>query len=370
MKIFVKQSKHKIQKNNLFIGVFFLIVILTIAINPAKYSKVAFNGLQVWAKILVPSLLPFFIITKLFQSTGVTDGLLNLFSKPVKKIYNCPKQSAYVFFLSILSGYPVGSKIIADLYKSNEISKTDAIKTASFCSNSGPMFILGSVAIGMFANKTMGILILISHIFGALFNGVIYRNLGANNTLRTKTKHLKKQPKNNKININKNLDNKDTNNVDFSGNNLVQKEQSANQSKQNINLTESVNSSISSILLIGGVICFTFVILEIITTSKLFINLINLLSFNLIDKNLLISIFSGIGEITKGCLLLSSVPLSTKTATLLCTFIISFGGISTFLQAMSFLKDIVPAKTFFLQKLTHAVCSCIVCFLLLLFIPV
>jgi len=165
-----------------------------------------------------------------------------------------------VFFLSILSGYPVGSKIIADLYKSNEISKTDAIKTASFCSNSGPMFILGSVAIGMFANKTMGILILISHIFGALFNGVIYRNLGANNTLRTKTKHLKKQPKNNKININKNLDNKDTNNVDFSGNNLVQKEQSANQSKQNINLTESVNSSISSILLIGGVICFTFVI--------------------------------------------------------------------------------------------------------------
>jgi len=331
MKIIVNQSKHKIEKSKIILGVLFLCIIIIVAINPAKYSNVAFKGIEIWAKILVPSLLPFFIITKLFYSTGITNGLTNIFSKTMNKLYKCPKESSYIFFMSILSGYPVGSKLIADSYNNGQLSKNDAIKTASFCSNSGPMFILGSVAIGMFANNIMGIVMLVSHIMGALLNGLLYRKL--------------------KYSEDKNS-------------------QSSELTTSEIDLTKSVNSSISSILLIGGVICFTFVILEIITTSNLFINLISLLTFNLINKNLLIAIFSGLGEITKGCLLLSSTALKTKTATLFCTFIISFGGISTFLQAMSFLKSIVPAKMFFLQKLTHAICSLVVCFLILLFIPI
>ena len=121
-------------------------------------------------------------------------------------------------------------------------------------------------------------------------------------------------------------------------------------------------------MLIGGVVCFAVVIVEVVTSSYIFKGFVSALSFLGLNANVVSSFFSGLFEITKGCLMLSSSPLNFKLATTLCTFIISFGGISTFLQSTAFLKGIVKTKTAILQKLTHAICATLVCFLILLFI--
>lgn len=333
MKSIVKQSKKNSNKINLWFGLLFFFIIILIAIKPAKYSLVALKGIEVWAKILLPSLLPFFILTKLFASTGVIESVTKFFSPITKKMFNCPSESSYIFLMSILTGYPVGSKLVSDMFNSGNLTKNQAIRTTAFCSNSGPMFILGSVAIGMFADRTLGVIILISHILGAILNGLIYRNYG------------KKTDEN-----------------------LLPQNSVLCPSTISINLAESVMSSINSILLIGGVICFTFVILELVTTSFLFTNFVNMLSKIGLDKNLVSAIFCGLFEITKGCLMLSNIPLSTSFVRCILTFVISFGGISTFFQARAFLKDIVPAKTFLLQKITHAICSCLVCAIISIFI--
>ena len=329
MKVLVKQSKKKSSKLNYIIAFVLLIIIVIIASNPAKYSKVAFKGIEVWVKFLVPTLFPFFVLTRLFSSTGVINDFTKIFAKPFKKLYNCPPISSYIFLMSIITGYPVGAKLTSDCYDNGTLNKSEAIKTLSFCSNSGPMFILGSVAIGMFLNAKMGIIIYISHIFGSLLNGLIYRNIG-------------KTEQNSKPTL--------------------------NTSQNDINLSESISSSISSIMLIGGVICFTFVIIEIVTSSLIFKQIINTISFTGLNTNLINSIFSGVFEITQGCLLLSSLPYSFNTLTLLCTFIISFGGISTLLQATAFTRKIIHTKLFILQKLTHSAIASIICFVILLFI--
>ena len=356
MKSIVNQSGKILKKTNIILGIFLLFIIILIAINPAKYSLIAFKGIEIWAKVLLPSLLPFFILTKLFASTGVIDGVTKIFSPFMSKLYNCPSESAYVFFMSILTGYPVGSKLVSDLYNNSTFDKAQAIRTNAFCSNSGPMFILGSVAIGMFCDKKMGIVILTSHIIGALLNGLLYRNYGnkrKKHHLRDKNKCIYSlNDKNSSKNKNTTFDSNNTQNA------------SINKDSPCIDFSASVVSSVNSILLIGGVICFTFVLLEVITSSQLFSLIISLISKIGIDKNLLTAIFCGIGEITKGCMLLSQIPLSTFTSYCICTFIISFGGISTFLQAQAFLKNIVPSKIFLLQKTTHAILSCMVCVVL------
>lgn len=375
MKSLVNQSGKILKKTNIFLGVFLLFIIILIAINPAKYSLVAFKGIEIWAKVLLPSLLPFFILTKLFASTGVIDGITKIFSPLMAKLYNCPSESAYVFFMSIFTGYPVGSKLVSDLYISGTFNKSQAIRTTAFCSNSGPMFILGSVAIGMFCDRKMGVIILASHILGAILNGLIYRNYGKSKGIKSN-----KAYKNAVNDIYKTQEDKNNTTHSFGFNKYKQEKseklsysltrtQNADydiKNKSCIDFSASVISSINSILLIGGVICFTFVILEVITSSHLFAYVISLFSKIGIDKNLLSSIFCGIGEITKGCLLLSQVSLPTFASYCICTFIISFGGISTFLQAQAFLKNIVPAKIFLLQKTTHAILSCMVCAILTL----
>ena len=362
MKRFVKQSKKNILNLNTLVSIFFLFIIICIIIEPAKYSSVAFKGLEIWVKILVPSLFPFFVLTKLFSSSNFVYDFTSIFRKPIKTLYNCPPISAYIFFMSIITGYPVGAKLVSDFYNENKLSKNEAVRTLSFSANSGPMFILGSVAIGMFASKTMGFIIYISHILGSLLNGILYRNYGKQNIFPA-IKNGNKQKKKHKtiyeldiVDIKNSSNNKNELNNNY--NNIYKK-------NKDLDFTESINGSISSIMLIGGVICFAFVLTEVITSNAIFKGLISSLSNLGFDKNIITAIFSGIFEITKGCIMLSSTPMSLNTATILCTMSISFGGISTLLQALAFTKKIIPTKIFILQKLTHAIISTFVCLLIL-----
>ena len=93
----------------------------------------------------------------------------------MKKLYNCPSISSYILFMGIITGYPMGAKLCADCYEKNLITKEEIVRINSFTSTSGPMFIIGSVGIGLF-NPTAGIIIFVSHVLGALLNGLIYRN--------------------------------------------------------------------------------------------------------------------------------------------------------------------------------------------------
>lgn len=325
MKNLVKQRVKKLNLYKYLLGFFLGFIIICIAINPSKYSTFAFKGLEVWAKILVPALLPFFILTKLFSSTGITDDLSIIFKPFTNKFFKCSSDCGYIFFMSIITGYPVGSKLISDYYNSGKITRQDAIKCCSFCSNSGPMFIVGSVGVGMLLSVKIGYIMLISHIIGAILNGCLYRNY--------------------KITISKTL--------------------SSSYIDTNLNFSESIMSSINSILLIGGVICFTFVITAVFTESTLFYNIINWLNNIGLNGNLFKAIFSGIFEITNGCLVLSTLAINSKGLITITCFIISFGGISTMLQAFAFLKNIISVKLFVLMKFTHAILSSIICYLLL-----
>ena len=47
----------------------------------------------------------------------------------------------------------------------------------SFCSTSGPMFIIGAVGAGMFNSTFAGYIMFTSHVLGAFLNGIIYRNI-------------------------------------------------------------------------------------------------------------------------------------------------------------------------------------------------
>lgn len=303
------------------------IILGAIVINPEVYITSCLNGIMVWATVVLPALLPFMFFTKTLTELGVADILASKF-KLFPKIFKVPSLAIYVFILSILSGYPVGAKIVADLYESGAISKEEAYKITTFTSNSGPMFVLGSVGIGMLTSRKLGIIILISHILGALINGLIYRNHKENST-----------------EINKKI-----------------------IEKNNLSIGDLMWNTVHSVLIIGGFIALFFVIIEIINNLNIFSPISNLFSkiFNC-DANIFTAIFNGIFEITRGCLDISKLGLSELVSGTLCTFIISFGGLATTMQALVFLKKFDMRFSFFIkQKITHAIFASVIYFILLL----
>ena len=313
-------------KKKLIITICIFFVLINIIISPQKYINVSLSAIEVWAKVLLPALFPFFVFTKLLTSLGTVLQLSMSFKNVCYKLYKTPPISSYLFFMSILTGYPVGSKLTADLYNNGQLSKSDAKKCITFTSNSGPMFIIGSVGIGMLLSKTAGYIIFASHILGAIVNGLLYRNIKSY----------------------------DKNNINY------------DIKAQQTTLSDCVMDSVTSILLIGGTVVVAFIFIEILNSINIFNPLIWLFGKIGIDHNISSSAINGIFEITKGCLSTSLLSCSMSLKTILSSAIISFGGFSTVLQAMAFLKNIVTYKFFVLQKTTHMIFSTIICVVLCL----
>lgn len=292
-------------------------------LQPAKFISQSLNGISAWAFNVLPSVLPFMFFTKVLSALDFMPKLTRPFSKLSQKVFKTPPISIYAFTMAILSGYPVGSKMVADLYMQGKISKEDAFKMSSFCSTSGPMFIIGAVGIGMFNSSKIGYILFLSHVIGAVLNGILYRNFK--------------------------LKDKDQTNTITNDNNTT---------KTHFNLSEIVLNSTLSILSVGCIITIFFIVIEC------FSPILSLLPNNIAY------FFEGLIEITKGCIDLST--LSNKfLAVALCSFTISFGGISTILQSITMLSNLqMPVKFFTLQKFTHACLSLIVTVILLLFIPI
>lgn len=132
----------------------------------------------------------------------------------------------------------------------------------------------------------------------------------------------------------------------------------------NWSLSSCVNDSIISILMIGGIICISFIIIELLNNLNVFYPFIYIFAKCGISPEISSSILNGALEMTKGCLSISTCLISLKLKTILSCSIISFGGLSTILQAMSFLKTITTYKLFILQKITHTLFATIICVIL------
>jgi nucleoside recognition membrane protein YjiH len=109
-----------------------------------------FQGLRLWATKVLPALLPFFILVKLLSYTTFSQTIGNFLSPITYRFYRVGGIAGYIYIMSILSGYPVGAKLTADFYKENYISKRQAHTISAFTSTSGPLFVLGTVGIGLF----------------------------------------------------------------------------------------------------------------------------------------------------------------------------------------------------------------------------
>ena len=303
-------------KYKTFLSLFLLYLIINMIIFPSLYINTCLDGITIWAISVLPSLLPFVIFTKLLSNLGFTEKISSIFQKPCKLLFNAPKESAFVYLSSIISGYPMGAKMIADLYQTGKITRKNAIQMSSFCSTSGPMFIVGVIGASMLDNVKFGYIIYFCHIIGALLNGLLYKNL--------------------KIHDKKVAD-------------------TIIDSKPNDFSSIILDSSLS-LISVGAIISVFFVIIS--SLSPL---------FNLLPDNLS-GFFEGLIEITKGCKDIST-SITNKWTIPLITSIVSFGGLSTIIQSLTFLsKAKITAKTIVLQKTTQAVISGLISLIVILFI--
>ena len=319
------------------------------------------NGLQLFATSVIPSLFPFFVATELLMHTNIVNHIGNMFNIFMKPIFNVNGKGAFALIMGIISGYPMGAKLAANFRQHNLCSKEECERLLSFTNNSGPLFIIGTVGLGMFGSTTIGLLLFITHLLASFTVGFIFRFWKRNkdsNSLITYTKFTK-------------------NNYSKKGNNNLRTTNSKMVNFYNLGevIAESITNSISSILMIGGFIVLFSSVISILNTSGITQIITILLSpiFNTlgIDISFINGIFTGIFEITNGINFISSIHIKNISINIiLAAFLLGFGGISILLQVFSIVsKTDLSARPYIIGKILHGFIAGFYTYIFIHFLP-
>lgn len=146
-------------------GIGFLILIFDsrLALEGAR------SGVELCIRTVIPALFPFFVLSLVL--TGSWKAGNTPVSRAIAGLLGIPDAALPVLIPAFLGGYPVGAKSVGDLYRNRLITRQQAQRLLSFCSNAGPAFLFGMVS-GFFPEKKMVLLLWITHMGSALLTAL------------------------------------------------------------------------------------------------------------------------------------------------------------------------------------------------------
>jgi len=302
----------------LLTGLFILLILDTEGVLSSGQKAV-----ELCLNVIIPSLLPFFIVSRLIMNTGAIRIISRLSAPVVKPLFNLPGAASFPIIAGWFSGYPAGAKYTADLYKKGLLTRPQAERLLCFCNNSGPLFIAGAVGTGYFNSPQLGLVLLACHISASFTVGILQRII-------FKDDPEKKDKTKSQLPVR----------IEFSSRML----------------TDAIVDSMSVLLQICGTIVFFAVLVQAIETAGVF-SVINkpaglITGVNISDY--IEALTTGCLEITYGLFLLSrsaTIPVYHKI--ILSSFLCGFGGFSVFTQVTFFCPEKIKLGKYLCGKLIH-----------------
>ena len=276
-----------------------IFVIVLIELFIMMYSKEIIKEFSLTINVCIYSLMP-----TLFFQIFLSNILFNLdISKYIPKrictFFNITKDELVIILLSMFSGYPNNTRLLNN-------STNEYLYYVSNYVN--PMFIIGTVGTIYLHNKSISIIILISHIISNIIMLFIFRG--------------KYKPYKYRKNITNNL------------------------------YINSINNTVKS--------------LTIIFSNLLIISLLVTIIKLILKNNLIRCVILGLIEFSKGCYEISLLNISIYLKGLIILIFITFGSISIHMQMLSFNNKIKYIK-FLLLRILNVLISIIIYFLLLMY---
>lgn len=333
MHIFIIRLKRMIIPLGVCIFTAFLVLFSSDNLLAAK------NGMLLWASSVVPSLLPFFIATELLSYTNIVSILGRFLNKFMRPIFNVPGEGSFALIMGIISGYPVGAKIVSNFKAQGICTNVECERLLSFTNNSGPLFIIGTVGVSLFSSSSIGLKLFIAHLLSCILVGFLFRWWKTSK----RASSVSTVSTSNTVNY-------------LSFNNLGSV------------LSKSIQGAIQSVIIIGGFVVLFSVIISMLNSSGILNVVCNLLEpilrFLNIPTTYSHGIITGIIEVTNGVKL---VAINTNAVSIIITsFLLGFGGISVLLQVLSITSEAkISIKPYIIGKFLQACFSSLIMYLLL-----
>lgn len=152
-------------------GIFFFGCIVLFFCFPKHISQGAKEGLLLWFYTVVPSLLPFFILSNFTIKRGLVQELTAVLQPFLRRVLHISGSGCFAMVIGGIAGYPAGANAIAQLYKKEQISREEAQYLLGFCNNASPVFLMSYIGSGCLHMKYPVLLYLIVVLSGFFSSG-------------------------------------------------------------------------------------------------------------------------------------------------------------------------------------------------------
>lgn len=296
---------------------------MILLLYPAPIIAATKTGFLTWAEKVIPALFPFFVLTRLMIYFQVPQMIGKCLAPIFKYLLKISPITFFIMLMSLISGNPSGPKMAREYYDKHLISEREMIGLLYFCNFASPLFIIGTIGVVLYESSQIGYFLLISHVIGSFIVFLLCYPYFKSKEVRNFS-------------------------IEF-----------PTQSFATI-LIDCIESSMQTLIRVGGIIVFYYIISEALQV----IHVIDIL--DLILKPILIGLqlqtieplFAGFLEFTQGVTKLAEIeaPLYIKLA--LTTFIISFTGLSVHTQTFMFSKGLnISYLKFVTFRIFHGLAS-------------
>lgn len=153
-----------------------LALLAALLANARAAAEACREALGMCARLLIPSLFPFFVLSGFLNRLGLPGALGRLLAPAAVRLYGVSGAGASALPVGLAGGYPTGAAYIADMARSGAVTRQEAERLLAFCNNSGPAFIVGAVGVGVFGSVKLGLILYGVHVFAALVTGLFFRS--------------------------------------------------------------------------------------------------------------------------------------------------------------------------------------------------
>lgn len=250
------------------------------------------------------SIFPFIILSDILFYFNYDLFLKKTFGNIISKLFNVSKSTSIIYILSILTSHPTNSVYIKEMLDRKEIDENDINKILLTTYFPSIAFVIGTIGIGIYHSIKTGVFLYLTILIKNILIGIFLR-----------------------------------------GKNLSKEIQSIK--KNNITLQETISNSIIkgidiSYTILGNIIIFTIIV--------------NLLNNYLNINSTILSLMSGMLEMTSGIFMISNLNINLSQKILLTSFILNFSGLSIIFQTTSILnKYKINIKKILIIKLIFSV---------------
>ncbi len=327
-----------------------ILFVFCLVFFPAAVFSASKTGAWAWWNLVLPALLPFFIVSELLLNYGVIQFMGVLLEPVMRPLFNLPGTGSFVLAVGYTSGFPISASLTARLRKDKLCTRLEAERLMSFTNNASPLFLLVAVGVGMFNHPRVGVLIAFCHYTANLVLGFLLRFY---------------QP----------VDPEFRPHLNRSAN-LFGQAVSAMQKAYRFNprpfgkiLGEAVASAINKLLVIGGFVVIFSVIIKlsvltgVISVLSKFISLVAVpLGFT---ESAIRSLSYGFFEITLGTKAAAEAAAPLAQQATAASVILGWSGLSVLAQVSAMIGETdLKMGLFVLVRFLHAVFAGLLCFLL------